>query len=213
MSVELYAVGEYKGTSILLKKGNCLKDFPYYFKDEFAKPFICKYLFYSSIPVNLHLEEGMTGQIMELSDNGLAEAIERRGTKRPKAGELIFVNQYLTHWESLILIVLYQLENPNEDDRIEIVEHIKNGFDSAEDKGVDAIVTPGLPLLYKMFDIDLAAHIIFEALEMYLDNRSSTNIRIISFCIESQEEIDRFVQVAMDRFKRYSSWMFLKGTA
>jgi hypothetical protein len=211
MSVELYAVGEYKGTTILLKKGNCLKDFPYYFTDEFAKPFICKYLFYSNIAVNLHLEEGLAGQIMELPQNGLAEAIERRGTKRPKAGELIFVNQYLTHWESLILIVLYQLENPNEDDRIEIVEHIKNGFDSAEDKGVDAIVTNGLPLLYSMFDIEMAANIIFEAMEMFLDSRSSENIRIISFCIENQEEIDMFVQVARERFKRYSTWMFLKG--
>ena len=61
MSVELYAVGEYKGTTILLKKGKCLKDFPYYFTDEFAKPFICEYLFYSSVALNLHLEDGLAG--------------------------------------------------------------------------------------------------------------------------------------------------------
>lgn len=212
MSVELYAVGEYKGTTILIKKGDCLKDFPYYFTDEFAKPFICKYLFYSDIPVNLSLDEGLPGKITKLAENGLTEAIERRGTKRPKAGELIFVNQYLTHWESLILIVLYLLENPNEDDRIEIVEHIKNGFDSAEDKGVDAIVTPGLPLLYRMFDMELAANILMEALEMYLDNRSSENIKIVSFCLEDQMELEKFLKVAKDRFRNYSSWMFLKGT-
>lgn len=208
--MELYAVGEYKGTTILIKKGDCLKDFPYYFTDEFAKPFISKYLLFSDIAVNLNLEEGLMGKILNLPENGLQEAIERRGTKRPKAGELIFINQYLTHWESLTAIVLYQLENPNEDDRLEIVEHIKNGFESAEDKGVEAIVTPGLPLLYRMFDVELGADIQFEALEMYLDSRSSENIKIVTFCIDDQNVLQKFLRVAKSRFKNYSSWMFLK---
>ena len=34
---------------------------------------------------------------------------------------------------------------------------------------------------FRMFDVELAANIIFEAMEMFLDNRSSENIRIISF--------------------------------
>lgn len=213
MSLELFAVGEYKGVTILVKRGNCLKEFPYYFTEEFAKPFICKFSIYSDLPVNLSLESGLAGKIMQLSENNLPAKIAERGTKRPKPGEIVFVPQNLTHWESLIFVVLPELENPNEDDRIELIEYMKNGFDIAEQNEYDALVVPGFPIVFSMFPLDTAASMQLEALEMFLENRSTTYLKIISLCIESDEELQSFLRVGQERFQKFSTWLFLKSAS
>jgi O-acetyl-ADP-ribose deacetylase (regulator of RNase III) len=210
MALELFAIGQYKGATILLKRGNCLKEFPYYFTDEFAKPSICSFSIYSSIGVNLSVDEGLAAEIMKLPDCNLPEKIAERGTKRPKAGELLFVPQDLTHWSNVIFVVLHELENPTDDDRLDFIEYIKTGFDLAEEKAVDAVVTPGMPMAFKLFDGEVAAGIILEAIEMFLEMRNTEWVRIISLCVESTEEVHCFVNVARERFQKFSTWLFLK---
>lgn len=206
--LELLGIGQQKGTTILLKKGNCLKEYPYYYTEEFSKPFICKFTLYSDLPGNLALDDGLAKEIMALGEESLVQTIKERGTKRPKSGELLFVPEILTHWESLIFVIIHQLENPNDDDRIEIVEYLKLGLDLAEEKQYDAVVMPGHSMIYKMYPLDEAVRIHFDAIGMFLENRTTNFIKIISLCIEQEDQIEAFLLCAQERFQQYSAWLF-----
>ena len=196
----------------MIKKGNFLKEFPFYYADTFSNPIIARFTLYSGIFSTLSLDSGLAGEIMKnIEDNNLAEKIAERGTKRPKVGELIFIETYLMYWDSIILVVLDQLPNSTDDDRIDIIEYIRNGYDMAENKGYSAIVTPGHPVIFTMFPSDIAADMHIDAIEMFLENRTSNNIKIISICIASDDDLQAFLISASNKFTKYTSWLFLKS--
>ena len=96
MFVELFAFGEYKNAKIMLKKGNFLKEFPYFY-DEFSLPCICNYILYSSISNKLNEEKGLAAVLANIEGNNLYDQFAERGGKRPKIGELIRVKTQLSH--------------------------------------------------------------------------------------------------------------------
>jgi O-acetyl-ADP-ribose deacetylase (regulator of RNase III) len=210
MALELYAIAEYKEVKIMLKKGNCLKEFPYYFTEEFSRPCVCNFTLYSNISSKLSLEEGLAGELITMEGNNIVQKLEERGTKRPKIGELIFVETQLSHWSSVLFVVLDKLDSPIEDDRSEFVEYIKYGLDLAERNNIESVVMPGHLVLFQTFDPETAADIHFEAVELFLHTRSTTSIKTIIFCINSQDHISSFLKSALEKFPKYSSWLFLR---
>ena len=104
-----------------------------------------------------------------------------------------------------MFVVLDELENANEDDRIEMIEYIKKGFDYAEENNFDGIVLPGHEIIYKLFSMETAANMHFDAIQMFLDSRVTNNIKIICVCIENEEDFKFFAKSAYEKFQKYSS--------
>lgn len=213
MSLELLAFGEYLNTKIFIKKGNCLKELPFTYEDTFSLPVLNKFLLYSSVSPTLDLSEGLAAMVLQLEDTNLKETIEDRGTKRPKIGELIYINTFLTHWDSVILLVLDELTDVTDDDRQDLTEYMKNGLDLAEEKGVASVVMPGHPVIFKMFPLQDATDIHFEAIEMFLESRKSTNINSIYLCIDLPLHLQSYLSTASTKFLKYSTYLFVKNNS
>ena len=211
MSLELLAIGEYRGVKIFIKRGSCLKEFPYYYENSFSNPCVLNFALYSSIYPALDMSEGLAGEIMKIEDTNLAEKVAERGTKRPKIGELICVATYLTHWDCVVFVVLDELMNPTIDDRQDITEYMKFGLDLIEEKGVSSIVMPGHAVVFKIFECSVAAEMHLEAIEMFLDGKTTENVKSIYLCVESEEQLQAYLTAASEKFQNYSMWIFMKN--
>lgn len=198
---EVIALGEYKDSVVLIKKGLPLDEFPInYSKSEPSG----KFALLSSINTHMILG-GLTEEIsLAHGQNIISEHINK---KRYSSGDVICippVNRENPLRHIILLVLDPSLELVNSQERNNFKENFYKALEEADRNGMEAVVVPGSGCGNSGMPVQYMAEVCFEAIEEFVERyERSGSLKLFSICLNKDNESEVFRDVWRNRSKRY----------
>lgn len=197
----LRALGEYKDSFILIKKGSSLDEFPINYTDQDPNG---KFCLFSAIDSRMRIG-GLTGEICKLYVEGVF--ISSISGKRYKVGDIIPLQPSIQDnplRQFTLLVFNRSGKDVDDSEKILLKNTIIKALENANTQGMQAVVIPGICCKTNSFPLAEAADVHFEAVEDFIENNDNRVLRLFVFCLVQDDELNAFLNTASYKFKKYS---------
>ncbi|OMJ67850.1 hypothetical protein SteCoe_34885 [Stentor coeruleus] len=198
---QIRALGEYKDSYILVKKGSSLDEYPinYTLRDPNGK-----FSLFSAIDSKMRIG-GLTGEICNIyGENAFLQSLRK---KRCNLGDIIPLlpsnqDNPLRHYT--LLVLNRSGKDVDDHEKIFLKNTIIKALEDANRQGMQAVVIPGICCKTNSFPLSEAADLHFEAVEEFIENNDNRVLRLFVFCLYQDDEIGAFLSTASYKFKKYT---------
>jgi hypothetical protein len=206
MSNRFLALGDYYGCKIVIKEVKPLDEIPVYYESDST---ILKFGILADLdisPNNYNLT------IKDIANEIKNDTIEsKRRQVRNQKGEIIAIRADKDGTERhffLLLLDTSLIGNPG-NNRVFLKSVITDALLKAEQKKLVSVIVPNLCSNNRNISAKDLADSHFEAIEQFISDRQSTNVKVIYVCIATRNVAEDFLNSARIKFKKYNTQLFI----
>ena len=202
MENKVLGIGVYKDSIILIKEGNYSLEYPNNFKSRTR----LKFGVFSVINSNLQMDESVPEQIALRHTRA---KVQKTLLINPRpVGDVIYY--YSDDWiqKHFFFLVFDQIFETFENQEIFLKNSLVNALKKANNKGLDAVVIPGILFPTNRLTLIDAANAYYEAVEQFIDENFECSVKLFCFCLFKEVEGKAFVDAAKLKFQKYESYTF-----